>query len=189
MLHGWNRAVRVETDEMARDGGAALGVLGRSWAPATCPTSWSTMATETPAGLPVGAYVHLEHDHNTGRPELRITADYGDGFDRLAALPVYLDRGTVARAADDMLAVTRATAAGARGADVTALPGAPLTDPVTAIVSGVLPLALVVADPHAVHVNPDDPRRSLRARRCGHMSDGSASPRPPCGPTDTAGPD
>lgn len=43
----------------------------------------------------LGAYVWLEHDVNTKRPELRILLDTGHGWDGLLGLPLMLDRGSL----------------------------------------------------------------------------------------------
>ncbi|GAA0918041.1 hypothetical protein [Virgisporangium aurantiacum] len=56
-----------------------------------------------------GLWIHLEHDINTGRPELRLLIDPGAGIGDMTALPVYLDRDTVTEALTDMVATARAT--------------------------------------------------------------------------------
>lgn len=99
-----------------------------------------------PQPLGRGLWVHLEHDDATGRPELRILLDVDGRRSGLMPLVIYLDRPTLGRALDDMLATTRATLQGRRGADLAGLP-----DPVGSLpgvlVHGVLPLILGAIDP------------------------------------------
>lgn len=61
-----------------------------------------------PEALSDGAdlWAHLEHDINTGRPELRLMVFWGG---RHYPIPVYLDRATVTEAVADFLATARAT--------------------------------------------------------------------------------
>lgn len=54
-----------------------------------------------------GVWIHLEHDINTGRPELRLLLDIPEVFPAPMPIPVYLDRPTVTEALADF----RATAA------------------------------------------------------------------------------
>ena len=65
-------------------------------------------------------WLHLEHDTNTGRPELRILLDSGAsaGLEGLLPIPVYLDRPTITEAIADMRATTLASMGGRTGADV-----------------------------------------------------------------------
>lgn len=43
-----------------------------------------------------GCYVHLEHDLNNGRPELRLLVDTDGGWEGLLPVPIILDRPTIA---------------------------------------------------------------------------------------------
>lgn len=62
-----------------------------------------------PAVLPgiAGLWAHLEHDVNTGRPELRLVVDV-EG--KRVGIPVYLDRDNLTEAIGDYIATARATA-------------------------------------------------------------------------------
>ncbi|MER7952008.1 hypothetical protein ABTY59_31920 [Streptomyces sp. NPDC096079] len=52
--------------------------------------------TETgPLGWPLGVFIHLEHDANNGRPELRLVVDMDGTWDGLEPHPVLLDRPTL----------------------------------------------------------------------------------------------
>jgi hypothetical protein len=48
---------------------------------------------------PAGVFVHLEHDINNGRPELRLLVDTDGTWDGLVPIPVYLDRPNAVRVA------------------------------------------------------------------------------------------
>ncbi|MFI8085985.1 hypothetical protein ACIF6L_34985 [Kitasatospora sp. NPDC086009] len=48
-----------------------------------------------PVTLPLGLFMHLEHDTNNGRPELRLLADTDGTWEGLLAHPVLLDRPTL----------------------------------------------------------------------------------------------
>lgn len=62
-----------------------------------------------------GLWAHLEHDVNTGRPELRLMID---NTDEPLAIPVYLDRDSVTEALADYRATTLATFGDHRGMNV-----------------------------------------------------------------------
>lgn len=53
------------------------------------------LAPPTPLGPILGAYVHLEHDANTRRPELRLLLDTTGSWDGLLPVPLLLDGGTL----------------------------------------------------------------------------------------------
>lgn len=60
-----------------------------------------------------GLWAHLEHDANTGRPELRLLLDNGgELYDPHLAVPVYLDRSTLTEALADWRTTIEATLAG-----------------------------------------------------------------------------
>ncbi|MER5482608.1 hypothetical protein ABT024_05240 [Streptomyces sp. NPDC002812] len=65
---------------------------------------------------PLGVFVHLEHDMNNGRPELRLVVDTDGTWDGLTPHPVLLDRPT-------LLASTRELAQGATGLLARIVPG------------------------------------------------------------------
>jgi hypothetical protein len=119
-------------------------------------------AAEVP-GAPLGVFVHLEHDANTARPELRLVLDTDGQWDGLVPVPVYLDRPTLGRALADVQAVAAAVVAGAAGPDVQALAGA---GPVAAVggllAYAVWPLLLATIDPagaiHAPGLPGETPR-------------------------------
>lgn len=83
-----------------------------------------------PAGSPLGVFVHLEHDMNNHRPELRLLIDTDGTWDRLLPIPLYLDRPNLGAAIGDADQSTQAVLEhGAIGTDVRSLttPGAPWT--------------------------------------------------------------
>jgi hypothetical protein len=66
-----------------------------------------------------GVMLHLESDANTGRPELRILIDLGEGgLGDLLPFPVYLDRPNLTDALADMRETAIVTAGGSVGANV-----------------------------------------------------------------------
>ncbi|ATY17022.1 hypothetical protein CU254_41280 (plasmid) [Amycolatopsis sp. AA4] len=114
-------------------------------------------------------FVHLEHDYNTGRPELRLLIDHDGTWEGLEPMPVYLDRPNLG-AVGDATANALAGARGAVGADLRALakPEGPLALPGLSAWT-VLPLALALIDPAARHIDrdapADRPRPAERGRR------------------------
>lgn len=65
------------------------------------------LSSGSPAQPTAGLWMHLEHDLNTGRPELRILVDPGTGgLDGLVPIPIYLDRPSVTEALADAKATT-----------------------------------------------------------------------------------
>ncbi|MGP4027293.1 hypothetical protein [Actinomadura sp. 3N407] len=114
-----------------------------------------------------GLWAHLEHDVNTGRPELRLLLDVGD---TPMPVPIYLDRGSVVEA----LADYRDTALASRDRTGTDVHGA-VPDAAAARladnVDGYLGILSYLARPEAdiVHgtrpsVRPIKPRRPKRDR-------------------------
>lgn len=98
-----------------------------------------------------GVWMHLEHDANTGRPELRLLLDTDPalGLEGLLPLPVYLDRETVTEALADFRATAAASIGGRTGADVR---GGDLDATVAQLaerVDGYLALARYLARPEA----------------------------------------
>jgi hypothetical protein len=74
--------------------------------PQWCVYLWSPAPDQSGSGL----WMHLEHDVNTGRPELRLLLDPGfGGLDALLPIPIYLDRPTLTEALADFRATTAAT--------------------------------------------------------------------------------
>ena len=114
-----------------------------------------------------GLWAHLEHDVNTGRPELRLLLDIGD---IVMPIPVYLDRPSVVEALADYRD-TALTSRGRTGADVRgAAPDAAVAR-FADRVDGYLGLLAYLARPESdiVHatrrgVRPLKPRRPKRDR-------------------------
>lgn len=69
-----------------------------------------------PLRWPLGVFIHLEHDANNGRPELRIVVDTDGTWEGLEPHPVLLDRPT-------LLASSRELAHGAMGTLLQTFPG------------------------------------------------------------------
>jgi hypothetical protein len=69
-----------------------------------------------PLRWPLGVFIHLEHDANNGRPELRIVVDTDGTWEGLQPHPVLLDRPT-------LLASSREQALGAMGTVLQNFPG------------------------------------------------------------------
>lgn len=108
---------------------------------------------------PAGVFAHLEHDHNTGRPELRLLLDIDGSWDNLIPIPIYLDRPTLGAALADAGAVTQAVQAGHTGADVRSLTGPTHADAMRGLIAwNVLPLVLSLIDPDARFIDPSTPR-------------------------------
>jgi hypothetical protein len=104
---------------------------------------------------PAGVFVHLEHDVNTGRPELRLLLDQDGTWDGLIPIPVYLDRPTLGAAMADTGAVERSVLAGVAGADVRSLSGPNPLDSMRGLAAwNVLPLILSLIDPDARYIDP-----------------------------------
>ena len=87
-----------------------------------------------------GIWVHREFDINTGRPELRLLVDIDGADSGLIASPIYLDRPTLGRAVDDMLASTMA------GGDQSGLPQ-PFSALTGNLIYGAVPLLLAASRP------------------------------------------
>jgi hypothetical protein len=118
---------------------------------------------------PKGLYVHLEADANTGRPELRLLLDQDGSWEGLVSVIIYLDRATLATSAADVLAQARASAAGAVGTDLRAIPAAYDLDPAQGLMwaLGYLawPAVLALTDPTVHIVGLERPgERPQRAR-------------------------
>lgn len=101
--------------------------------------------------MPLGVYVHLEHDTNNGRPELRLLLDLDGTWDGLLPIPIYLDRPTLGAAIGDSEANARAVAElGATGTDLRSMTGAGTAGQMTALTAWkVLPLVLTLLDDRA----------------------------------------
>ncbi|MDG4795090.1 hypothetical protein [Micromonospora sp. WMMD1082] len=80
---------------------------------------WCIYVAEPNAGSAAGVWMHLEHDVNTGRPELRLLLDVqpAAGIEGMMPVPVYLDRPSITEAIADYRATTLASLRGP-GADV-----------------------------------------------------------------------
>lgn len=128
--------------------------------PAWCPYIMTPPEPETRALLR-GLWVWAEHDVNTGRPELRILVDHDGTVSGLVPYVVYLDRPTLGRAVDDMLATTWATPSGGR--DVTGLPD-PASNLVGTLIHGALPIALAATRPGYRYTTTEDPGADLTPR-------------------------
>lgn len=112
-------------------------------------------------GWPVGVFVHLEHDANTARPELRLLLDIDGTWDGLLPIPVYLDRPNLGAALTDAMAAAEAAARGALGADVRSLGGPSAGGELLGVaVAAVLPVVLGVIDPAALIHDPQDITRT-----------------------------
>lgn len=109
-----------------------------------------------------GLWAHLEHDINTGRPELRLLIDMDD----VVPIPVYLDRDSITEALADSRAVALGWGKDVRGGPMSA-GTAELADWVDGCVAVVAYLAREEAD--VVHgerpgVRAVKPRRAKRDR-------------------------
>jgi len=119
---------------------------------------------------PVGVFVHLEHDMNTGRPEVRLLVDTDGTWDGLYPAAIYPDRPTLGAALADQQANTLASLAGAVGADVRSLTGpSDLTAQLGLVAWLVLPLALTLIDPAVRLRNPASLDPPCRAERRGPL--------------------
>lgn len=125
---------------------------------------------------PRGAFVHLEHDANSGRPELRLLIDTDGTWDGLTPVPVYLDRPNLGSAIADAGANAAAALRGATGANLRSLAGPSNITAFPGLAAwNVLPLALALIDPAAEHVGREAPQdRPRRADR----RDGQWRPAP-----------
>ncbi|SES28876.1 hypothetical protein SAMN05216188_13080 [Lentzea xinjiangensis] len=146
----WDRAVLLRVQDWAR--------LPEWCCYLSFPSGFERREDVDAVLAPAGVFVHLEHDHNTGRPELRLLLDIDGTWDNLIPIPVYLDRPTLGAALADAGAVTQAVQAGHIGADVRSLAGPTRTDAVSGLIAwNVLPLALSLIDPDARFAGPTSP--------------------------------
>lgn len=98
------------------------------------------IAVDTAEHLPYrGMWVYREHDVNTSRPELRFVIDTDGTCEGTVPLVLYLDRATLGRAVDDMIATADTVASG--GLNSTGLPTS-ASHALAAQIYGVLPLLL-----------------------------------------------
>jgi hypothetical protein len=116
-----------------------------------------------------GLYVHLEHDSNTGRPELRVLLDIDGSWDRLTPAIIYLNRATLTTSAADVAAQVRAGLVGATSTDLRAIPTGHDIDPLQGLqwAMGYLgwPVVLALTDPDVHVVGAERPgERPERAR-------------------------
>lgn len=133
---------------------------------------WCVYVTDAHPEWPgSGLWIHLEHDFDTGRPELRLLLDPGGGLDDMTAVPVYLDRDTVTEALADYRATAIANAArpwqDVRGGELDASV-ADFADKVDAYVGIAGYLARPEADIRPVGrpgAEPVRPRRPVKGRR------------------------
>lgn len=153
------------------DGGATgEGVTG-GWADAPTPAVQELVLREwcpylelppAPAGLqgvrwPLGCWVHLESDADTGQPELRLLLDRDGSWEGLTSVPVYLDRATLGDATVELV-----EALGPDAGDA--------AQPARIAAYALLCLVLALCDPKAVIHAPGQPdvspeRGSSRAGR------------------------
>lgn len=117
-----------------------------------------------------GLWAHLEHDVNTGRPELRLLLDRGvNDWRELEPVLVYLDRDTLTEAVADMRATALATLDGALGPNVRGgtldADAATVADRLDPLIALVAYLARPEADITAAYRNADHPARSSRRVR------------------------
>ena len=86
---------------------------------ADLPERYTYIAGGDPEWPGLGVWIHLEHDANTRRPELRLLLDAGGGISGTQPIPVYLDRPTLTQALADYRATAAATGTAApRGMNV-----------------------------------------------------------------------
>lgn len=98
--------------------------------------------------IPHGVFVHLEHDMNTGRPELRLLLDSDGTWDGLTPVPVYVDRPSLGAALADAEQNAATALRGVDGADVRSFAEAgPLGQIAGMSAWMILPLVLTMLDP------------------------------------------
>lgn len=121
-LYAWRRARSVW---MVEDGlaGRLLGqvpdALDADLLTSGMPEWCLCIATGHPEWPGSALWAHLEHDANTGRPELRLLIDMGEGgLESLQVIAVYLDRGTLTEAIADWRATALGAMTGVAGGDV-----------------------------------------------------------------------
>jgi hypothetical protein len=104
----------------------------------------------------VGYFVHLEHNLENGRPELRLIMDYGEGWSGLLAYSLYLDRPTLAESlADSFAAGQRAGALLAAGGESEL--SADMRSMIERATRLVLPYLLYLACENADLLDPEQP--------------------------------
>lgn len=102
-----------------------------------------------------GFWAHLEHDSNTGCPELRILLENKPGA--YVPIPVYLDRPSTTDALADFRATGNASSAGVRGANIRNAQPDATTARLADHVDGYLNVLLYLASQHADIVHADRP--------------------------------
>jgi hypothetical protein len=118
--------------------------------------------------VPLGMFVTLEHDMNTGRPELRYLYDTDGTWSGLTPSLVYLDRKTLDASARDFSAQVDESRAGRRGTDVSRLHHTDQSRLLGAVTDMGWPVVLALVAEGAVISNLDTPGRTpARARRTG----------------------
>ncbi|MFI6213318.1 hypothetical protein ACIBCD_15120 [Nocardia brasiliensis] len=96
----------------------------------------------------LGAFVHLEHDMNNGRPELRLLIDTDGSWNGLQPIPLYLDRPNLGAALADEEQSIVAALRGVNAADVRSLSRPGVTGTMQGYMAwAVLPLILTLIDP------------------------------------------
>lgn len=113
----------------------------------------------------VGLWMHLEHDVNTDRPELRVLIDLGGDLEALMPIPVYLDRPSLTEALADYRDTSLAAFGGQVGANASGATPDANTATLADQIDGYVGLAAYLARPEADIASDRHGVRPVRARR------------------------